>query len=392
MRIKVLLLSLVLSGFSASAAEACSVGEAFSLGACVPVPSISSTDTISFWALANHRYVRAQLDSLDLIAGREGISTWETFEKFDLGGGLFAFKSNANNKFVSVQGDSDILMPVASAIGPWEQFTLVSTDDGYVGIRSMKNGKFVTAEAAGALSLRANRDFIGVWERFVLDRRVDIWMAATAFARFFPTTQKVITSGGGHLSYREYLSGTDLWATLLEGYPGQCWPNCGNRAEPVWDHYGLQMLGPWEVFTIWSTTPEFNPGSTWNIPRSVRYLNPFIGEESPHAVGSWNQINLDCTQTQTVAQADEWGWHSPAYMVDLGHTMGSRWVIDLHYKNTQEYWTLDLGPAPGVFAPLYGFVGYANPYLQGRNWFGEVTDQSDSVAGPPILVNDRCHR
>lgn len=348
-------------------------------------PYVAPKVIVSITANANQQYVRARIDgSSDLLAAKSGISTWETYEQVDAGDGTVAFRSRANGLFVSVQG-GDILTATASAIGPWEKFTVVNLGDGYVALRSMKNNLYVCAESGGSGSLVANRSGVGAWERFVVSQVVDIWEAASAFGMYFPATTKLISYGGGILEHREELSGGYLWMVELMGWPGQYWP--GGGAEPVWNKYGLSMVGDWEVFESLSTVPEFNSGSSWRIPRAVRYLIPYISQESPHVTAPIYTIGTDsaCTQTVRVGSSEEWGNHSVGYLLSMGGDIGVRWVIDLQYKSFGEIWTIDLGPSIGTFAPVYGVVGYTDGNFN-RRWFANLSQNS------AILGKNRCER
>lgn len=121
-------------------------------------------------AKANGKYVCAQsAGSLPLIANRNTIGQWETFELIKLGNSRVALKSMANGKYVSASSGSALpLIANRPSIGPAETFIMVSAGSGSVGLKAGVNGKYVSAESRGRLPLVANRNSLGSWETFEL--------------------------------------------------------------------------------------------------------------------------------------------------------------------------------------------------------------------------------
>ncbi|MEV6012356.1 hypothetical protein AB0M29_36830 [Streptomyces sp. NPDC051976] len=125
---------------------------------------------VSLRAHADGKYVTAEnAGASALIANRTTISTWEQFDKIDLGDGNIALRAHANNQYVCADNTgSSPLIANRTAVGTWETFNLIHNSDGSVSLRSLANNQIVTAENAGGSPLIANRTAIDVWEKFDL--------------------------------------------------------------------------------------------------------------------------------------------------------------------------------------------------------------------------------
>jgi hypothetical protein len=125
----------------------------------------------------NNKYVCAESGgNKPLIANRDAVSTWETFELMPQSDGTVAFRSQVNNKYVTAEsGGTEPLIANRSAIGLWEKFTLKDAGLGYIALNASVNGKYVTAESAGAEPLIANRSAIGLWEKFAI---IPLWVCS----------------------------------------------------------------------------------------------------------------------------------------------------------------------------------------------------------------------
>lgn len=141
-----------------------------------------------------------------LVANRDALGPWETFELINLGNQRCALRSVTNGRYVSVVGGS-ILKAAAARVGKTETFhrerlgmgeafflraeggQFVSTGQdgrlylsqqgepfqmlllglsGTVAFRAAASGRYLCAEAAGAQALVDNREAIGPWESFEL--------------------------------------------------------------------------------------------------------------------------------------------------------------------------------------------------------------------------------
>ncbi|WP_206319364.1 PQQ-dependent sugar dehydrogenase [Actinacidiphila epipremni] len=140
-------------------------------GAGVGTPGTpGGTGGISLKAHANGKFVTADnAGAAPLIANRDAVGPWETFDEIDLGGGNIALRAHANNQYVTAEnaGAAALIANRATA-GSWETFQLVHNADGSVSLKATVNGKYVTAESGGAQPLIANRTAIGPWEEFDL--------------------------------------------------------------------------------------------------------------------------------------------------------------------------------------------------------------------------------
>lgn len=126
------------------------------------------TTTVALRAAANNKWVAAENGGASpLIANRDAVGLWETFELIDLGGGNVALKALANNKYVVAENaGAGALIANRDAIGPWETFQRVDLGNGNIALRALANSRYVCADNAGASALIANRDAVGLWETF----------------------------------------------------------------------------------------------------------------------------------------------------------------------------------------------------------------------------------
>ncbi|WP_432401504.1 stalk domain-containing protein [Wukongibacter sp. M2B1] len=100
-----------------------------------------------------------------VVANRDKIGEWESFELIDLGDSRFALKTY-NGKYLCAKnsGDKDVVAD-RREVNEWEIFELVYLDDDEFAIKA-HNGKYVCAENGGGGEVVANRDKIGKWETF----------------------------------------------------------------------------------------------------------------------------------------------------------------------------------------------------------------------------------
>ncbi len=124
----------------------------------------------AFTSLANNKVVCADnAGALPLVANRDRVGPWESFEVCVVGSNKIALKSLANNKFVSAEASgAKPLIANRSRVGPWETFEIHYQAGNHVSLKSVANQKFVCAENAGAQPLIANRDAVGLWETFTI--------------------------------------------------------------------------------------------------------------------------------------------------------------------------------------------------------------------------------
>jgi beta-xylosidase len=128
------------------------------------------TSVISLRAHANGKIVTADnAGASPLIANRDSVGQWESFDEIDLGNGNVALLAHANGKYVTADNaGASALVANRDSIGQWETFQLLHNADGSISLKAAANGKYVTADNAGSSPLIANRTAIGVWEKFDL--------------------------------------------------------------------------------------------------------------------------------------------------------------------------------------------------------------------------------
>ncbi|MCA1957691.1 MAG: metallophosphoesterase [Nitrospira sp.] len=114
----------------------------------------------------NGQYVCAEdAGRKELIANRNKIGPWETFEMIELDDGQVALKA-CNKKFVRAKdGGGGELKPDRSWIKDHESFLLEIRGENKIALRT-HNGKYVCAEGGGGRELVANRDQAKEWETF----------------------------------------------------------------------------------------------------------------------------------------------------------------------------------------------------------------------------------
>jgi Fascin domain-containing protein len=116
----------------------------------------------------NRKYVAAEDGGgRELIANRDRLGPWETFNVTDLGNDRIALQTN-NGKYVSAEGGGGgEVVANRDRIGPWETFRVIRLRGKRIALQT-SNGQYVTAEDGGGRPLVANRDRIGPWETFIL--------------------------------------------------------------------------------------------------------------------------------------------------------------------------------------------------------------------------------
>ena len=142
---------------------------------------------------ANGQYLCAEGGGGDVVlANRNSLLGWETFELIDLGNSNVALKA-ANGQYVCAEGGGGgIIVANRNSIGAWETFKLIDRGNGYYALQAA-NGQYVCAEGGGGDGLVANRDLIGSWETFrLLDLRRPARVALQAY-----NSQYMCAEGGG---------------------------------------------------------------------------------------------------------------------------------------------------------------------------------------------------
>ncbi|CAF2949090.1 unnamed protein product [Rotaria sp. Silwood2] len=82
---------------------------------------------------------------------------------------MIALRSNANGKFACAENaGKNPLIANRDAVSGWETFELISLDGNNVALKSCANEKYVCADNYGNSELVANRTSVDSWETFDL--------------------------------------------------------------------------------------------------------------------------------------------------------------------------------------------------------------------------------
>lgn len=124
---------------------------------------------LAFRALANNRYVCAEKAGAEkLIANRDKVGLWETFDIQNLLEGQVSIKSMANGKFVCIDNSgSGYLIAKNDNVDIHSKFEIEYYSNTTFSLKSMSNKKFVSADLNLNGQLIANRDKAKTWEIFI---------------------------------------------------------------------------------------------------------------------------------------------------------------------------------------------------------------------------------
>ena len=114
----------------------------------------------------NGQYVSADLNQGGkLVANRNEISNWETFELIDQGGNKIGLRAD-NGQYVSADlNQGGQLFANRDQISDWETFELIKLDGNKIGLRA-DNKQYVSADSNQGGYLIANRNDIDEWATF----------------------------------------------------------------------------------------------------------------------------------------------------------------------------------------------------------------------------------
>lgn len=116
----------------------------------------------------NGQYVSAEGGGgAEVVANRDEVGEWETFELIELEGTKIALRAY-NGQYISAEGGGGgEVVANRDEIGEWETFDLVELGDNKIALR-VYNGQYISAEGGGGAEVVANRDEVGEWETFEL--------------------------------------------------------------------------------------------------------------------------------------------------------------------------------------------------------------------------------
>jgi hypothetical protein len=323
----------------------------------------------------NGNYLEVNSSTLAFGAVTPGVGTWDVYQQVDAGGGYYAFKSYANGNYLSVQVDTSVKAN-ATTITDFERFTQTYVSGINFTLLAKRNNAYLTRDP-GSNNIYANTFTPDSNAYFGFTQVVDMWVAAGAFYHNHPNKFKLRDSYGVGIStsFDDVNESTliNRWYTILEDYTHN------PIGHPCWDKLSLIWMNNWEVLVAMKTLPQYISGNVWTapIPRCNRYQSASAGETTSNsATTCYYDPGVNCnfstvyTPFGASGSAPTWGWTTTPYMLNLSNTsseinMGSRWVIDVYYRDTTEHWTYDLGPSAGTFSPQYGIVAYNNGVAAG---------------------------
>lgn len=360
---------------------------------------------ISILAKSNGQFVHKQTTGDTLQANKTGVGSWGMFDQQLVSGSNWALKCTGNNMYLHVYPDGLVKADSATCTGTDTQFQFVSTGDGWGGIKCVANQCYMSTYYGNLYAWRPT--IASDYEKFQTEYRVDVWSALNGFAWAHPNCVKITSDfttypytgpGWGHpsgmrCSTELCQNGANWWYWITSDY------RYSQQGIPGYDKNQLEWEGDWEMWSISRTEPYFNPDRTgdpnaptmcqWTpmIPRTIRYFDPNVDQLTARRNEG---IYLLHNNGSLVYQATgNWGGRRHAAVVRnysnscSAINMGNRWVVDIELTDqyspngSGEVWTLDLGPAPGAFAPEFGFLEYRNQY--GSAVFNNVQNKDADV-------------
>lgn len=102
-----------------------------------------------------------------VVANRDTIGAWETFQLVPLGDGNVALRASNGQYLCAEGGGGGFIVANRNAIGAWETFVLMDLGNNKIGLKA-NNGMRVVAENGGGDGVYANRAWVGDWETFGL--------------------------------------------------------------------------------------------------------------------------------------------------------------------------------------------------------------------------------
>lgn len=325
--------------------------------------------------LGSDKYLHVEDSTIDYVyANKDGVGSWDVFYKEDLPSNRFALKCVATGTYVSAEATSPHRLYVGAATTPgnYEKFTLVWGGTNWA-MQSVGTGYYVSGYTTGGLLKAAWSQIVGLYEQFCFTEVVDMYSA--------------IKKWNDDYSSKYKLANTSVWPnynTMKQMYiqdersfsAGTFWiyeefrDRSLGSVDPVWNYYGLRMIGDWEVLCCYETVPLACAGLYWaqGIPRCVRYLDFQGTTDTPSQTVNWYSIGAGCALS-SIGSGPEYGKQKAATAVDLSNgssqeDMGTRWVVDVGYKDDYEYWGVDIGeydpcnPTTITVDPQYGIVYY----------------------------------
>lgn len=140
----------------------------------------------------NGQFVCAEGSSgREVVANRDRLATWETFQLIDLGNNKVALRAHNGQYLCAEGGGGHEVVANRDWRRSWETFELIDLGNKKVALR-VYNGQYVCAEGGGGREVVANRSWIASWETFEL-----IDLGSNKVALKAHNGQYVCAEGGG---------------------------------------------------------------------------------------------------------------------------------------------------------------------------------------------------
>ena len=330
--------------------------------------------------------------SWKLLPTYTGVGDYETFYKVDSGDGSYVyFKCAMSGKYITLDAQNNLVATVTTP-GNNEKFLWVASGSHWA-IKAKKNGLYVSANSYGSnWPLQATKSTITDWEQFNELAVVDMWKALRAFGVRHPNMIKI----SSHHNYpyiwpgnvysqacADWNTGAHYWYWVVPDF------SYDPLGLPGYDRNEIVMVGQWKYFGCRSTLPCYNvlnggrsELTRWipTILRTKCYCSPNLDEFTVQQETVTYHCASGCALRDDGGRPLLGGRRRPAAMRNYSNSnssinMGWRWVVDLELTTRSspngngEFWTVDLGPAAGVFDPEFGILEYG----QGA-WRGQTND------------------
>ncbi|MDQ1260951.1 MAG: hypothetical protein QG575_132 [Euryarchaeota archaeon] len=187
-----------------------------------------------------------------VVANRNAIGTWESFELIDLSNNNVALQACNGQYLCAEGGGGGAVVANRNAIGAWETFKLIDRGNGYFALQAA-NGQYICAEGSGGDGVVANRNAIGAWEIFrFMDLRRPANVALQAANGQYVCAEG--SGGGGVVANRNAIA---AWETfkLIDRGNGKVALQAANDQYLCAEGGGgdgvvanRNAIGPWETF------------------------------------------------------------------------------------------------------------------------------------------------
>ncbi|MHB1459624.1 MAG: fascin domain-containing protein, partial [Armatimonadota bacterium] len=324
--------------------------------------------------LGENRYMHVDGGTGQYVyANKSGVGSLDVFNKVEFGNNVFALKCPSTGTYVSADSSGNHWLNVGPVTTPGnaEKFQLVWGGTNWA-FKSVLYGYYVSAYTTGGQLSAGWTQVLGLYEQYSFSNIVDVYGCLAGWAANYPGKYKLANTAKwpSNTMKQVYIQNEQSFNAGLFWIYEECRDHNLQNPDPVWNYYGVEMIGDWEVVACYKTIPLGSSGWHWveGIPRCVRYLAPGEVNNTPTHTVNWYTIGSGCSEIWNTSGPEYSLQEAPA-MLDLSNSssqenMGKRWTVDLGYKDGYEFWTLDIGPYdpnnPNTvnISPRYGFVRY----------------------------------